>query len=102
MGYGKLTRQIQWEIDTSQHNGEENVPSADTCDESKSTSSFGKLDSKVRSAIGKLEVARGKETKCGHKCEEDKEEDEVRANRADEVDEAQDAHHDEEVCCINR
>jgi len=39
-------------------------------------------------AIGKLEVASGKETKGGYKGEEDKEENEVRADGANEVDEA--------------
>lgn len=48
-------------------------------------------------ALGTVEEGTSKKTECGYEREEDEEEDQVGADRADEVDETKNAHADHEV-----
>jgi hypothetical protein len=92
-----LTRKIKWEVDASQHDRKENVPSKDTSNERESASGFLTLCSDCCVALGRVEKGSRKETERGYKREEDEEEDQVGADGADEVDKTQYAHADHEV-----
>jgi hypothetical protein len=97
----RLTRQIKWEVDASQHDGKENIPSTQTSNKGKGTRCFLTLCSNRHVALGSVQEGAGKETKGRDKGEKDEEEDEVGADGADEVDETEDAHADHEVACCS-
>lgn len=87
------------EIDTRQHDGEENIPAADASNESKGARRLLALGRGGGAALGQVEEGAGEQAEGGDEGEEDEEEDEVGAHGADEVDEAEEAHGDHEVGC---
>ena len=98
---GKIDNgQREGEVDASKHDGEEYVPSEKARDKREGAGSFLTLCRNSRVALTELEEGTGEETESGGEGEEDKEEDQVGSHRADEVYEAEHAHADHEVACI--
>lgn len=80
---------VEWEVDSCQELHEKQIPAQQADDEGKSTSS-GEQD--CMSTVGEKVACQAAES--WHKEEEDEEENDVRADRYDEVDEAEDTHVD--------
>ena len=72
---GVLTRKVDWEVDTSQHDRKQDVPTKNTSDECERASRFLTLVSDSSLALGTVEEGASKKTECGYEREEDEEED---------------------------
>jgi hypothetical protein len=92
-----LTRQIKWKVDASQHNSHQNVPTKQTRDKAKCASRLLTLRCDRSMSFCEIEERASEETECGDEREEDEEEDKVRADGADEVNEAENSHADHKI-----
>lgn len=97
-------RDLEREVESRKHDGEEDPPASQARDERECTSSnlqsFCQSQScrivRVAEGVGLLPVRASKETERADECEEDDDEDDVGAERAYQVDEAEDAHEEHE------
>jgi len=90
------TWQLEWEIKASKHNSKENPPSTGTSNKSTSTSRRLQFPSQCNISIRDLEVGASEERESEDEGKENQEEDDVRAEGENHVQEAHESHSDEE------
>jgi len=87
-----LTRKLEGEVERSKHNGEKDPPPGQAGYERKRAGSDLESTSQGGIALRELPVSGGKQREGDDEGEENDDEGDVGAERADEVDETQDAH----------
>jgi hypothetical protein len=88
----RLTRKLEREVKGSEHDGEEDPPSACTSNECECACRFLKSAGESGVAVRNLPIGAGEATERDDQREEDYEEHDIGAQRQDEVDQAKQAH----------
>lgn len=97
----RLTGDLEGEVQRCQHDGREDPPAAQAGDEAERAGGDLQPAGEHGVAVGELEVRAGEEAEGDDQRGEDGDEDDVGAQRADQVDEAESAHADLEHGCGN-
>ena len=93
------TWQLEGEVQRSEHDGREDPPATAACEESASASGNLLCARSGGVALSKIPVCSSEQAECGDQGGEDQNEDDVGAEGADHVDQAEESHPNLEEAC---